>query len=155
IDPASLIGTTIVRVRRSPTHPTTSLVLSDGRTFQVRVHGYSPAHAALPRTLETSGALFSATPASPSGRAVRLTVRDARLVALKDTALARSVGSAEERRWSVEHLALAVRFEEEDGWQCVWAAVEEYGERGACVYRTYDDVYVQEVRRGKRAGVRA
>jgi hypothetical protein len=134
-----------VRITRSTAHPAATLHTADGRTFQVRVDGYDPAHARMARALETASALFA-----PGERAVQLTVRDCRHVALKDTAMAQGKGGAVSR-WSVEHLALAFRFEEESGWQCVWATMADYEEeRGPCTYRTFDDVYLDEVKARKR-----
>ena len=180
IDPSVLNGCVLTRIVRSRTHPAVSLYTEDGRSFQVRVDGYDPAHAGLPREIECNAALAPLFgPASPStpisattprsdsfpthsrsksggwkwndaGNAVRLTVQAARYISMKDAALSRdAVG--QELRWSVEHLALAFKFVEKDGWHCCWASMAERdASSGQTAYRTFDDVYVEEVPRSPR-----
>lgn len=81
---------------------------------------------------------------------MHLTVQAARYISMKDAALSRdAVG--QELRWNVEHLALAFKFAEKDGWHCCWASMAEHNtSSGQTAYRTFDDVYVEEVARSPR-----
>ncbi|VDB96496.1 unnamed protein product [Peniophora sp. CBMAI 1063] len=174
IDPSVLNGCIITRIVRSRTHPAVSLYTLDGRSFQVRVDGYDPVHAGLPREIECNAALAplfgpsapstpisATTPTTGSSpthsrsksggwkgidqsQGVRLTVQAARYISMKDAALSRdAVG--QELRWNVEHLALAFKFAEKDGWHCCWASMAERdASSGQTAYRTFDDVYVEE-----------
>ncbi|KAA1476097.1 hypothetical protein DENSPDRAFT_756023, partial [Dentipellis sp. KUC8613] len=145
VDPARLVGKVLTRIRRSPVHPSVTLDFADHTTFQVRVDGYDPAHRGVPKELETNAALHALVPGA-APRDVRLTVTHARLVGVRDTA--HDLRAASAGRWIVEHLALALRFAEPeaDGWHCVWATMAEYdGRFGPCLFRSFDDVYLDEI----------
>ncbi|ETW80836.1 hypothetical protein HETIRDRAFT_247307, partial [Heterobasidion irregulare TC 32-1] len=148
VDPASIVGKVLTRIRSSPTHPAVTLDFADRTTYQVRVDGYDPAHRGVPKSLETNALL--ARLCAPAGvhAHVRLTVARSTFVKLKDTAHARAPASGAESRWGVEHLALAIQFEEQPGWHCVWATMAEYeGEFGPCKFRSFDDVYLDKIQR--------
>jgi len=71
------------------------------------------------------------------------------MVSLKDTA--HQWSEKAESRWNVEHLAFALKFAEEPGWHCVWATMAEYdGDFGPCTFRSFDDVYLAELRPSPR-----
>jgi len=146
VDPSCIIGKVLTRIRRSPAHPAVTLDFADSTTYQVRVDGYDPVHRGIPKELETNS-LLRPLFKPPGGQIdVHLTIANCRLVKLKDTAHERSETS--ESRWNVEHLALAMKFEEEEGWHCVWATMAEYaGEYGPCTFRSFDDVYLDQMQR--------
>ncbi|KAH9931106.1 uncharacterized protein BXZ73DRAFT_18481, partial [Epithele typhae] len=155
VDPATLIGRTLVRVRRSRAHPCTTLHFSDGSAFQVRVVGYDPHYGGVPKVLESDSPVLNPRAASGSTD-VRLVVSHAAAVTLSDKAFQSTergddqgkgggLGTdAREDRWTQRHAAFALKFEEERGWHCVWATMAEYDEKDSerCVFRNYADVYL-------------
>ncbi|KAI0051829.1 hypothetical protein FA95DRAFT_1554078 [Auriscalpium vulgare] len=149
VDPSQLIGKTLTRVRCSRDHPSVTLYFADKTVYQVRVDGYDPVHRGVPKELETNsmgGPVFR-----PQGGEAELnhTVAQCRFVKLRDTAYEWS--ETADSRWNVEHLALAMNFEEDPGWRCVWATMAEYdGRFGRCTFRSFDDVYLDEVRPSAR-----
>lgn len=71
--------------------------------------------------------------------------------------LAPSIGK--EAKWDQNHLGIAFKFasvETEDTrsrWHCVWATLAEYDEdAGTCLFRSYDDVYLNKLERSPRKG---
>jgi len=54
--------------------------------------------------------------------------------------------------WHQNHLGLALKFSEKNPrWHCVWAIMEERDEMMAtCVFRSYDDVYLEKLHRTPR-----
>jgi len=118
-------------------------------TSDVRVDGYDPVHRGIPKELETNSVLLPLFN-PPAGQIdVHLTVTHARMVLLKDTAHQWSENA--ESRWNVEHAAFALKFAEEPGWYCVWATMAEYdGDFGPCTFRSFDDVYLAELRPSPR-----
>jgi len=76
---------------------------------------------------------------------VDLTISNAAIVTLTDKAYALR---GRESRWDQHHSAIAFKFEEDNRWHCVWATLAEYSGRGrtSCVFRTYNDVYLDVVR---------
>ena len=80
----------------------------------------------------------------PGGHiSVDLLVRDCTFVRLSDKAFER--GQRGEAQWDQSHLGIAFKFEEGvKRWHCVWAMLEERdGRAGQCVFRSFDDVYLQ------------
>ncbi|KAI0062901.1 hypothetical protein BV25DRAFT_1824943 [Artomyces pyxidatus] len=152
VDPSVIVGKVLTRVRRSPTHPAITLYFADNTTYQVRVDGYhpSPDKRGTPKELEMNS-LGQPIFRPPGGQIdVHLTVAKCRLVQIKDTAHEWSADMVESR-WTVEHLALAMNFEEEPGWRCVWATMAEYdGEYGPCTFRNFEDVYLDEMHPSSR-----
>ena len=149
VDPHCIIGKVLIRVRRSPVHPAVTLDFADKTTFQIRVDGYDPVHRGIPKELEVNS-LLDTLFKPPGGQInVRLTIANCRFVQLKDIAHERK--DTTESRWNVEHLALAIKFEEEAGWHCVWATMAEYdGQYGPCTFRSFDDVYLDQIQRAPR-----
>ncbi|KAI0320915.1 hypothetical protein OF83DRAFT_466371 [Amylostereum chailletii] len=149
VDPADIVGKVITRIRPSLTHPAVTLDFDDNSTYQVRVDGYDPVYRGIPKALEMNTLLRPLFQPTHGMSQVHLTVADCRLVSLKDVAHQRNDGG--ESRWSVEHLALAFKFEEQPGWHCCWAIMTEYdGENGPCTFRSFDDVYLDQMPRSPR-----
>ncbi|PIL36193.1 hypothetical protein GSI_01853 [Ganoderma sinense ZZ0214-1] len=168
VDPHALVGKQLTRVRRSRTHPCTTLQFSDGSAYQILVVGYDPHYPGLPKVLESDSPILN--PLASNGTAnVRLTVSHATSITLSDKAFQvrgspqpsspispsptsspskNAALAPREDRWTQRHAALALKFEEEPGWHCVWATMAEYdgkdGER--CVFRNYADVYLDGLR---------
>jgi len=149
VDPDQIVGKVLVHTRRSPTHPAVTLHFADNTAYQVRVDGYDPVHRGIPKELETNSVLLPLFK-PPAGQIdVHLTVTHARMVLLKDTA--HQWSEKAESRWNVEHVAFALKFAEEPGWHCVWATMAEYdGDFGPCTFRSFDDVYLAELRPSPR-----
>ncbi|KII92160.1 hypothetical protein PLICRDRAFT_463139 [Plicaturopsis crispa FD-325 SS-3] len=149
VDPDEVIGKTLTRVRRSAKHPTLTLDFSDNTTFQVLIDGYDPTHPGVPKELEMDSWLDPVFN-PPSGQAtVDLTIVDCAYITLSDKAfLRKQTESAAE--WDQSHSGVAFKFQ--DGhWHCVWATLAEYAERqGPCVFRSYDDVYLDKLQRSPR-----
>ncbi|OSD06883.1 hypothetical protein PYCCODRAFT_1474291 [Trametes coccinea BRFM310] len=152
IDPVTLVGRTLTRVRRSHAHPSLTLHFADGGAVQIRVVGYDPQFRGVPKTLESDSPVLNPM----SGAAdVKLTVKHAAMITLSDKAFQverdgqgpRS-GPARESRWTQKHAAFAVKFVEEGGWHCIWATLAEYDEKDVetCVFRNFADVYVDSLR---------
>ncbi|KAF7321732.1 hypothetical protein MKEN_00694900 [Mycena kentingensis (nom. inval.)] len=147
INPAFLIGKVLTSARRSDKHPACTLSFSDGTFVQIKVDGYNPAHPGVPKELEMSPALNELV---DSGDVVDLTVTDCALITLSDKAFA-----GIDNCWDQRHLGLAFKFatasdDAASPWHCVWAVLEEHSTAGACVFRTYDDVYLEELQRSPR-----
>jgi hypothetical protein len=148
IDPGDLVGKVLTRIRRSPNHPTLTLDFSDNTTFQVLVDGYDPVHQGTPKELEMNPSLdplFN----PPNGQLqVSLTVVDCALVTLTDKAFLKKTREA---HWDQNHLGLGFKFAGAQSWHCVWATMIEYDEQmGGCVFRSYDDVYLDTLQRSPR-----
>ncbi|KAI0743557.1 hypothetical protein C8Q80DRAFT_1068917, partial [Daedaleopsis nitida] len=154
VDPVSLIGKQLTRVRRSRTHPCITLNLSDGTAFQLLVVGYDPHYRGVPKVLESDSPILN--PRAASGVAdLRLTISHAASITLSDKAFqvqpgsgsGKEAGTTKEDRWTQRHAAFALKFEEEQGWHCVWATMAEYDgrDRERCVFRNYADVYLDRL----------
>jgi len=145
VNPDQIVGKVLVYIRRSPAHPAVTLHFADNTTYQVRVYGYDPIHRGIPKELETNSVLLPLFKPPAGQMDVHLTVTHARMVSLKDTA--HQWSEKAESRWNVEHVAFALKFAEEPGWHCVWATMAEYdGDFGPCTFRSFDDVYLAELR---------
>ncbi|KXN91065.1 hypothetical protein AN958_03132 [Leucoagaricus sp. SymC.cos] len=148
IDPGEIIGKVLQRARRSPTHPTLTLDFADHTTIQVLVDGYDPAHPGIPKHLEMDNGLDFLISATES---LNLEVVDCALITLQDAAFdckhTRSPSKAVS--WDQKHLGVALKFSERSPrWHCIWAMMEEYDERqGTCVFRSYNDVYLEKLHR--------
>ncbi|THH19953.1 hypothetical protein EW146_g1301 [Bondarzewia mesenterica] len=149
VDPSSIIGKVLRHIRRSPAHPAVTLDFTDNTTYQIRVDGYDPVHRGVPKALEMNSLLDSLFKPPDGRKQVNLTIANCRFIKLKDTA--HEWSEAAESRWNVEHLALAIKFKEEGGWHCVWATMAEYdGEFGPCKFRSFEDVYLDQIQRSPR-----
>ncbi|KAI0706810.1 hypothetical protein C8T65DRAFT_222992 [Cerioporus squamosus] len=166
VDPSALVGKQLTRVRRSRTHPCITLHCADGSLFQVLVVGYDPHHRGVPKVLESDSPVLNPRSAAESAHAdLRLTISHAASITLSDKAFQALPGPASgalkeggleglakagkqrEDRWTQRHAAFALKFEEEQGWHCVWATMAEYDERDRerCVFRNYADVYLDSL----------
>jgi len=161
ISPKTLVGKVLTRVRRSSTHPTLTLDCSDGTTFQVLIDGYNPSHPGVPKSLEMDSYLdFIFNP--PTGQLlVDLTIVDCATITLMDKAHDARVElqGRRDEQWDQHHIGVAFKFLEETGdgngkgWHCIWATLAEYDENGdrSCVFRSYDDVYLDILQRSPRS----
>ncbi|KAJ7647096.1 hypothetical protein FB45DRAFT_188741 [Roridomyces roridus] len=163
INPSTLVGKTLASVRRSPEHPALTMVFDDGSRVQVCVDGYDPVHRGLPKSLEMDDAL-SALFASERGLGLR--VADCAFITLQDKAFAiktPGADTADADRWDQRHLGVAFKFNSDGGgmgnsgvlsdrWHCVWATLQEHNDAGACVFRTYDDVYLEHLQPSSATG---
>lgn len=155
----TLVGKVITSIRRSPTHPALTLHCSDGSSFQVRIDGYNPTYPGVPKTLEMDPSLLSIF--NTQGLLSGLTIVDCVSITLMDKAHDTRVEPEGPRheRWDQHHIGVAFKFLEDatgdgsgKGWHCIWATLAEYDEeRGqgerACVFRSYDDVYLETLQR--------
>ncbi|KAJ7496016.1 hypothetical protein B0H11DRAFT_880855 [Mycena galericulata] len=143
------------RARRQDTHLRPSLGraprphprLCRRRACQICVDGYDPVHRGLPKALEMDPALSDLF-AAEGGRGLR--VADCALITLEDKAFAiKPNDAAPEDRWDQRHLGVAFKFDTSgvgDGWHCVWAILQDHdAATGECVFRTYDDVYLEHL----------
>ena len=164
VDPSALVGKKLARVRRSRTNPCITLHCADGSAFQVLVVGYDPQHRGIPKVLESDSPVLNPRGAAESAHAdLRLTISHAASITLSDKAFQARPGPSSdggveglglpkvrkqrEDRWTQRHAAFALKFEEEQGWHCVWATMSEYDEqdRDRCVFRNYADVYLDRL----------
>lgn len=161
ISPKSLVGKVLKRVRRSQNHPTLTLDFADNTSFQVLIDGYNPSHPGVPKSLEMDPSLdpiFN----PPSGHlVVDLTIADCASVTLMDKAYdaRRELQGARDEQWDQHHIGVAFKFLEESGtgksWHCVWATLAEYDEEhGTCVFRSFDDVYLEKLQRTPQRSAR-
>jgi hypothetical protein len=113
------------------------------------VDGYDPVHKGLPKELEMDPSLNDLF---ASEGAVDLTVTDCALITLSDKAFARPTND----QWDQKHLGVAFKFAGGPSggtspWHCVWAILQDHDEAtGECVFRTYDDVYLEHLQRSPR-----
>ncbi|KAJ7680512.1 hypothetical protein DFH06DRAFT_1464693 [Mycena polygramma] len=150
INPADLIGKALKSVRRSEKHPSLTLAFADGTRVQIMVDGYDPVHKGLPKELEMDPRLNDLFTADG---AVDLTVTDCALITLSDKAFARR----DNDHWDQNHLGVAFKFAggpSPGTWHCVWAILQDHDETGECIFRTYDDVYLEHLQRSPRKAKR-
>jgi len=151
INPADLVGKVLKSVRRSDKHPSITLAFKDGTCVQIMVDGYDPVHKGVPKELEMDPSLHDLF---ANDGAVDLTVTDCALITLSDKAFARPTND----QWDQNHLGVAFKFAGASasdaggtGWHCVWAILQDHDEAtGECVFRTYDDVYLEHLQRSPR-----
>ncbi|EGN99816.1 hypothetical protein SERLA73DRAFT_180038 [Serpula lacrymans var. lacrymans S7.3] len=148
IDPSLIVGKVLTRISRSPKHPTLTLDFSDHTTFQILVDGYDPVYRGVPKRLEMDHSLETLMN-TPTGQVhVELTIEDCALITLTDKAFEMK---QKEERWDQNHTGVALRFKEDRAWHCVWATLAEHDEKlGACIFRSYDDVYLDRLQRSPR-----
>ncbi|KAH8828224.1 hypothetical protein DL96DRAFT_1602288 [Flagelloscypha sp. PMI_526] len=151
INPKALVGKTLRRSKRSSLHP--SLILecsnspqqSGSLLYQLRIPGYDPRHRGVPKELLINDSPTDELPNSP--------IVDCVLIQLSDKAFRRpgSPGSDIEW-WNQDHTALALKFEEPHrGWHTVCARLQDHDPAlGDCTFRSYTDVYIEELQRSPR-----
>lgn len=151
IDPSEIIGKVLRRARQSSTHPTITLDFADHTTVQVLVDGYDPVHRGIPKQLEMDDGLDAILSANKS---LNLEVIDCAFVTLQDVAFDCKYTrySSKAVSWEQKHLGLALKFSEKNPrWHCIWACMEERHEKlPTCVFRSYDDVYLEKLHRTPR-----
>ena len=77
---------------------------------------------------------------------VAFSIEDCVLITLTDKAFALKQN---EQRWDQNHIGVAFKFREDRSWHCVWATLADH-EHGQCVFRSYDDVYLDQLQRSPR-----
>ncbi|KAJ6499112.1 hypothetical protein C8R45DRAFT_981140 [Mycena sanguinolenta] len=151
INPADLVGKVLKSVHRSEKHPSITLGFNDNTRVQIMVDGYDPVHKGVPKELEMDPSLSDLF---ANDGAVDLTVTDCALITLSDKAFARPTND----QWDQKHLGIAFKFAGESAseaggssWHCVWAILQDHdATTGECVFRTYDDVYLEHLQRSPR-----
>ncbi|KAJ7268797.1 hypothetical protein B0H12DRAFT_958766, partial [Mycena haematopus] len=151
INPSDLVGKVLKTVRRSEVHPSITLAFEDNTRVQIMVDGYDPVHKGVPKELEMDPSLHDLF---ANDGAVDLTVTDCALITLSDKAFALPTND----QWDQKHLGIAFKFAGEgasdaggSGWHCVWAILQDHDKAtGECVFRTYDDVYLEHLQRSPR-----
>ncbi|KAG9316389.1 hypothetical protein JVU11DRAFT_2422 [Chiua virens] len=148
IEPSTLAGKVLTKIHRSSKHPSMQLHFSDGTVYQILVDGYDPRHRGLPKELEMDPTLASLLDAADGQLdiAVTVTIEACALITLSDKAF---VIKEREQRWDQNHTGVAFKFREDRSWHCVWATLTDR-ENGQCVFRSYDDVYLDQLHRSPR-----
>ncbi|KIP10888.1 hypothetical protein PHLGIDRAFT_58452, partial [Phlebiopsis gigantea 11061_1 CR5-6] len=141
VHPSELVGKVLTSIRASKSHPTVTLHFADRSAFQIRVDGYSPTHPGVPKTIETSPELASLL--SADGHAeVGHTVAKAAVINMTDKAFERGDRNS---NWDQRHAGVAFKFQHEERWHCVWAALEEFDDAGQCTFKSFNDVYLEQL----------
>jgi hypothetical protein len=123
IEPFTLVGKTLVGIRRSPSHPNVVLSFSDKSSYQIRVDGYSPQfETGITKEIEFSQRCAEVFPGRGESSKLQLTVDRCAAITMKDKAF-----DAREREftWEQSHQGIAFKFKERDGWYCLWAMLAE------------------------------
>ncbi|EEB89363.1 hypothetical protein MPER_12547 [Moniliophthora perniciosa FA553] len=150
IDPTTLIGKVLNRARRSSEHPALTLDFADNTSYQIKVEGYDPKWKGIPKELEMNES-FDDILLSNDGF-IGLEVIDCAIITLSDKAFERKRSQETDLQWDKRHLGVAFKFAEASPkWHCVWATLTEYDkDMGSCVFRSYDDVYLERLVRSPR-----
>lgn len=127
------------------------LRFADKTSIQILVDGYDPVHRGLPKTLEMDPILESLLDAADGQLDLDRTIHHCALVTLTDKAFE---AGQKEQRWDQNHIGVAFKFSEDQVWHCVWATLTDY-KHGACIFRSYDDVYLDQLQRSPRKHRRA
>jgi hypothetical protein len=77
---------------------------------------------------------------------VEWTIKDCALITLTDKAFE---SREREQRWDQNHTGVAFRCLEDRMWHCVWATLTDH-DHDKCVFRSYDDVYIDQLHRSPR-----
>ncbi|KAF5393427.1 hypothetical protein D9757_000776 [Collybiopsis confluens] len=148
IDPDQLIGKRLIRISRSSSHPALTLDFDDSTAAQVLVDGYNPHWKGAPKILEMDDALQRLANCGSVG-VETLEIVDCAIIKLCDKAFYRK--QSHDDRWDQEHQAVCLKFSGENkAWHCVWAALTEYDEHDTCVFRSFDDCYLDFIQRSPR-----
>ncbi|TFK23653.1 hypothetical protein FA15DRAFT_670243 [Coprinopsis marcescibilis] len=147
-NPSQIIGKVVTHFRKSPTHPSVAIHFADGTCAQIRVDGYDPQYPGIPKALETDSYIQELF-ASP--KAIDLKILDCAFITLSDKAFEkRKRGNTEplSQTWDHHHQALVFKFantnESPVKWHCIWASLQERDDTtGDCVFRSYEDVYLE------------
>ncbi|KAK7053485.1 hypothetical protein VNI00_004111 [Paramarasmius palmivorus] len=152
IEPSQLVGKVLSRARRSPEHPALTLDFADNTSYQILVDGYNPRYKGIPKELEMNES-FDNILLSNDGF-IGLQIVDCAIITLSDIAFERKQSHSQETnlQWDKRHLGVAFKFAEDTPrWHCVWATLTEYDkDMGSCIFRSYDDVYLERLDRSPR-----
>ena len=143
VNPVSLVGKTLVQVRRSPNHPSITLNFSDKSSYQIRIDGYNPQFPGLNKVLEMNAQSHGVFPESGGQTNVNLTVDRCASITMRDKAF--DARGSKETTWDQTHLGVVFKFRERDGWHCLWAMLADSdSSTGLCVFRNFEDVYIAQ-----------
>lgn len=143
VNPVSLVGKTLVQVRRSPNHPNIALHFSDKSSYQIRVDGYNPQFPGLNKVLEMNALSTGVFPETGGQNNVNLTVDRCASIRMRDKAF--DARGSKETSWDQTHLGVVFKFKERDGWHCLWAMLADNdSSTGLCVFRSFEDVYISQ-----------
>ncbi|KAK7687057.1 hypothetical protein QCA50_009557 [Cerrena zonata] len=146
ISPTEMIGRQLKRITRSATHPVITFYFTDDTSFQVRVDGYNPGYPGLPKALETDPELEPIM-VDLDNRDTVYTISQATLITLTDRAFQAGKQGRADSEWKQIHSAIAFKLQEEGRWHCLWATLAEFDAVGRCIFRSFDDVYLERVER--------
>ncbi|KAL4080322.1 hypothetical protein V8B97DRAFT_735122 [Scleroderma yunnanense] len=141
--PAKMCRPVPLRISRSQKHPCMQLHFADDTSYQILVDGYDPVHRGVPKALEMDPILESLLDAADGQAKLDRTIDHCALVTLTDKAFE---AKQREHRWDQNHTGVAFRFSEDQVWHCVWATLSDH-ENGMCIFRSYDDVYLDQLHR--------
>jgi hypothetical protein len=153
ISPDELVGKTLTQLRHSSRHPVISISFTTPEQYQILVDGYDPHNPGLPKHLELD-AMFA--PLIANSQQNPLVILDCAAITLTDKAFQKrrmtpQGQSQADLEWDQKHTAIAFKFStpgRTPRWHCIWATREEYDEvTGECIFRSYEDVYVDKVQR--------
>lgn len=147
LPPQHMIGKQLKRIRRSATHPVITFYFADDTSYQVRVDGYNPGYPGLPKAIETDPELEPILIDLDNHADMVYTVSQATLITLTDRAFQAGKQGRPDSEWKQIHSAIAFKLQEEGRWHCLWATLAEYDAAGHCIFRSFDDVYLERVER--------
>lgn len=136
----TVVGKTLVSVRRSLTHPNVVLVFSDKSSFQIRVDGYNPQFPGLQKEIELSDRCAEVFPARGGSSETELTIDRCASVSMRDKSF--DGRGSQTTSWEQSHQGLAFKFQQRNGWHCLWAMLSESEQQGQCIFRSFEDVYL-------------
>jgi hypothetical protein len=119
---------------------------STGAFYRMLMEIVNNVRRGLPKELEMDSSLEQLL-STPTGQAlVDWTIKDCALITLSDKAFE---SREREQRWDQDHIGVALRFSEDRKWHCVWVTLTDHDD-GNCVFRSYGDVYVDQLHRSPR-----
>ncbi|KIY74387.1 hypothetical protein CYLTODRAFT_406015 [Cylindrobasidium torrendii FP15055 ss-10] len=129
-------------------------------TPAVLVDGYHPTQPGVPKAIHCDPnfqAILDQCKKEGSEGHIALTIVDCAIITLSDKAFEHKRGrtghpETKGSQWNQSHLGIAFKFAgQSPKWHCVWAMLEDIDSiDGACVFRSYDDVYLKELLRSAR-----
>jgi len=145
VDPVHLVGRVLSRVTQSPNHPSLTLAFSDGTKYQILVDGYNPSKdpemRGVPKLLEMDTSLHEIFNPADLSTGINRIVSGCTHLRLSDKAF------SQDQKWNQDHVGLAFKFADAEGWHCIWAIMAEHDPlSGVCTFRSYEDVYLKEGR---------
>ncbi|KAJ3554025.1 hypothetical protein NM688_g3316 [Phlebia brevispora] len=149
VPPTDLVGKVLCQIHRSKNHPVLTLHFTDNTVYQIRVDGYDPAYPGLPKLFELDAIFddFLSDEQTPH----HLTITRAHILTIKDGGFELLPGERESK-FSQGHDSIALKFEGYDGWRCISAMIIQRDEVGRCIFRSFQDIYLDKLDRRSRPG---